>query len=200
MQPATSMTTAAKIITNLFSPITATATAMIILYAKYIPTEAVPARHVWLWMSFCCLFLTIGILAIFMKIGLISNWDITDRSQRPRFLAVVSFILVLIVGITWILGFSEALAVLLFFVVMFSLASVITLFWKISFHTFSTTLCILFITFTYENPYLYILLLIPIIVAWTRVYLKKHTRKQVAGGMILALISSLVWVAAQTFV
>lgn len=184
----------AKVLTNMFSPITATISGILITYYKYI---AIGERVGWNWLiaGFLLVIINLITLWIFIKSKWVSNWDITDRKQRPRFLLVVSVYSLILFAVTWIQGYREALPILSLFVVALLLSSFITLFWKISFHTFSVTLAVLlaFSALTYTSPYASLLFIIPFVTAWTRVYLGKHTLNQTLGGIILGVLMLWVW-------
>jgi len=180
-------------LTRAISPLTTSFLAVGIIYREYIlPEEG--STHIWLLAAAAILFLSIATMLLFMKLKLVSNWDITDRTQRPKLLAVMLLYLFALVGVTWKLGYTGAIPVLSLLVFSMLVASLITLLWKISFHTFCVTLACLFIIFTYDSPYLYALLIVPWITAATRIYLKKHTPLQAISGILLALTIVLMWV------
>ena len=184
--------TAAEILTRILSPITATIVGLAVIYSTYI-TQAERPGYIWLIAAFGFFVAAILTLVVFYKTGLVSNWDITDRSQRPRFLALISFYIVILLLITYLLGYSEAMPVLTFLALSLVIASVITLFWKISFHTFAVTLCVLLLVVTTNEPYTLFLLILPIITAWTRVTLGKHTQIQAFGGILLGIVMLWMW-------
>ncbi len=182
----------ARILTTAISPVSAALLACVILYREYIvPYHGTSPS--WLILVSCIVAATIGTLFFFLRSGKISNWDISDRRQRPKvLLLVLIYDLVLVTG-TWILGLSQATAVLILFSFSLGLASLITLVWKVSFHTFSVTLVTMFSLFTFNEYRFYPFLLIPFLIAWTRIVLKKHSPAQAVGGIALAIATTSTW-------
>lgn len=186
------LTTVAIIFTNIFSPITATFLGMLIIYSRYV-WSATEQGYDWLITAFIILVLSVGTLIIFMKYKLISDWDITKREQRPKVLALICVYLVILTMVTIYLGYTRAGPILMLMTTGMIFASFITLFWKISFHTFTVTLLVMILFITYKSPLILPLLIIPLITAWTRIYLKKHTWKQALGGILLGLVVGGMW-------
>ena len=71
------------------------------------------------------------------------------------------------------------------------ISTLLTMFWKVSFHMIVATLCIYIILILFKSPLLYSLLLLLPFIGWSRVYLKRHTVKQVAVGFVLTFFSIL---------
>lgn len=134
------------------------------------------------------IFIPLLFFAIGLKLGWVSDWDLSERKERPAFL------------LTFTTGLILASAALLFlkvptkfFVYVFSglvltlVTSIITLYWKISFHTAVATSVVSAVLILGGLHYWPFFLLIPI-VGWARVVLKKHTLWQVISGSAVALI------------
>jgi membrane-associated phospholipid phosphatase len=68
----------------------------------------------------------------------------------------------------------------------------ITRYWKISTHALGVTAPLVGLVYLYGQQPLPFVVLIPI-VGWSRVYLKAHTVLQVVAGVLLGLISVLVF-------
>lgn len=68
----------------------------------------------------------------------------------------------------------------------------ITRYWKISTHALGITAPLVGLTYLYGQQPLPFLVLIPL-VGWSRVYLRAHTVLQVLAGMVLGLLSVLVF-------
>lgn len=110
------------------------------------------------------------------KTKFISNWDVSDRRQRPKIL--------------WTLVLIESISVLVFhlwslvpILVGFAGFAAITHVWKISGHLMSTGLATGLIIQRFGWVWWPILLVIPFL-AWSRVVTKNHTIAQVIAGTI----------------
>lgn len=185
----------ASVLTNIFSPITSSLLLLIILYLKFIP-HSLRDTGIWFSITTGSFALAIGVLYFFLKTGQVSNWDITDRSQRPKVFSLFLVLIALILLITSHLGYTHAANYLLLSTIGFGVAFAITLIWKISIHTFSVTLSICILLDIYKKPWMMVLFIIPMITAWTRIHLKKHTFSQAAGGIAIALTIFFFWLIA----
>lgn len=117
----------------------------------------------------------------------ISDWDVSNRTQRVKVLLIFTSLFALDMLIfknfgnqfiftlyrqifLWLLGFLT-----------------ITFFWKISGHMAAVTLAALWLSGWYGPLFWLWALFIPI-VAWARLIQKKHTPAEIAGGVIYSLI------------
>ena len=182
-----------KVLTQIISPVVSSVIGLYVLYKEYIYAYHGPS-YSWVITVTGIFFASIGTLYFFLRNGKVSNWDISDRRQRPKVLALFMCYVAILVASTWILGYYEALPFLILFTASLALASVITLYWKVSFHTFAVTLCTMFVLLTYNRPELYFLVILPFITAWTRIVLRKHTPAQAVGGIALALFTTSAWI------
>lgn len=182
----------ATVLTYLLSPITASAAGLFIIYHEYVSQNGQSAYD-WLLCAMLVLALAVGTLLILLKAKLVSNFDITERSQRPRLLGIIAVLFAGLMIATYKMGYVHAIPILSLLTLAFLVSSAITFFWKVSFHTFTVTLCVILVISTYRHSYLYALLVIPFIVAWTRVFLNKHTLPQAVGGIILAVFILFAW-------
>ena len=134
-------------------------------------------------------------LLIGRKRGWVSDMEMTQRSERPRFILVslgsdifALLVLHILVGPKLLI-----LIVLIYFFLAITMLT-ISSFWKISLHMagvggFSTALL-----FVFGLPALWALLSLPL-VAWARLHRRKHTPAQlIAGAMAGALVATLVFV------
>jgi len=132
-------------------------------------------------------------LLIGRKRGWVSDMEMTQRSERPRFILVslgsdifALLVLHILVGPKLLI-----LIVLIYFFLAITMLT-ISSFWKISLHMagvggFSTALL-----FVFGLPALWALLSLPL-VAWARLHRRKHTPAQlIAGAMAGALVATLV--------
>jgi membrane-associated phospholipid phosphatase len=181
----------ARSLSTIFNPFV-TATALFVIVAKAFSTSTL---HFWELSVAGLFFFTIApMLCVFYLYlsGRIGDFDMSDRWERRR--AFVAFVIVyavaafflaavhaptVLIAITW--GYVGAtLAIML-----------ITRWWKISTHAFGITgpFAVMFVLFGLQPlPYVAI---VPL-VCWARVYLRAHTVLQVVGGVVLAIVSTLV--------
>lgn len=116
-----------------------------------------------------------------------TNWDVSDRPKRVKMLVLLMGFSVLLflsflfwqnaelitfcIGLlAWLFGFS-----------------IITLKTKISGHMGVLTLALGLLASWYGNGWYTLFLLLPI-VAWSRVYLKRHTMIEVVGGTLYSIV------------
>jgi len=141
----------------------------------------------WILLSAIMFMIAGGVLFICTKLKIFSDFDLTDRNERPLFffiliiLGIALFFIYVIFDVSMILRYF-----ILIFLVEIILDFMITLFWKISNHTLAVTTFILFSIILLGYNYLYLLLLLPLVM-WARLYLEKHTLGQLLGGVILAI-------------
>ena len=128
--------------------------------------------------------LPVLLLLMFMRLKLISDFDITDRKERTEYFFVGLFLFLVSLVFTDVVDISNlitiALATSLFFV------TIINWWWKISGHMAFDTVLFLGLISLYK-PFVFLLLLIPAI-AWSRIEQKKHTVWQTIAGTILGII------------
>jgi len=158
----------------------------IIYYSLYKFTDK---QQFWLFFLIINFLGILPILLIYFflrKTGKISDWEISKREERHQLNAyALSVGLILIFFLrNW---FSPQLFnVILLIFILFFIYALITLFWKISGHVLSITLAVCLLLGIFNFNWL-ITLLIPL-VAWSRVYLKRHTLNQVGAGFLLTFL------------
>lgn len=113
----------------------------------------------------------------------ISNWDISNRKQRVKALAV--FILFLFIDLFIIRSFYDhaLFTLFLFFFITVCGFFCITLFWKISGHLSTFTIFFGLIILWFGLRWWPLVLMVPTL-AWSRVILKRHTIFQTIGGIV----------------
>lgn len=124
-----------------------------------------------------CMVLFPFLLYVFAwKMKIINDWDMRDRSERPRVL--------------WTLVVIEVVSILVFqlrtlFPILLGIIgfAVITHIWKISGHAMSAALATGLIVLRFGWVYWPVLLVVPL-VAWSRVTRKNHTVAQVVAGAL----------------
>ncbi len=130
--------------------------------------------------------LPILLFLLVLKSGMISDVDVTKRAERPKLFGTMTFIV--LVGTI----FSFFVANKLFFVLQF-LALVIcitnfliTLKWKISGHMIMNASSIFAINYLFDWKLWWLFAIVPV-VAFARIYLKKHTLSQLLAGAVVGL-------------
>ncbi|MHB8778904.1 MAG: hypothetical protein ACYC6R_14265 [Anaerolineales bacterium] len=133
-------------------------------------------------------------LVIGIKRGWVSDMEMTERSERPRFILISLGSDVLALLILRILHGPHLLSaiVLTYFCLAITMLT-ISSFWKISLHMagvggFSTALL-----YVFGAPAIWAFLSLPL-VAWARLHRRKHTPAQlVAGAIAGALVTVLIF-------
>lgn len=128
--------------------------------------------------------LPLVLFVIAWKTKFVSNWDVSDRTQRPKIL----WTLLAIEGISSvILKTNEGIPIL---VALFVFAC-ISHFWKISGHAMAAALSTGYIVARFGWGWWPVLLIVPVI-AWARVVRKDHTVTQVVAGAAYSWLLLLV--------
>ncbi len=129
--------------------------------------------------------LPLGILIFMLVTKRISDWDITDRKQRPKFFLSVFVALALSMTATyWLTGLTVYLWIKLSILAIFAIIILITEFYKISIHITMNMLVVILTNFLVSFYFLPLVLMIPL-VAWSRYVLKKHTPGQMLAAILL---------------
>ncbi len=130
-------------------------------------------------------FLPLGILIFMLVTKRLSDWDITDRKQRPKFFLAVFTVLVLSMAATyWLTGLTVYFWIKLSILAIFAVIILITEFYKISIHITMNMLVVILTNFLVSFYFLPLVLIIPV-TAWSRYVLKKHTPGQMLAAILL---------------
>jgi len=122
--------------------------------------------------------------------------DLTRKESRTPFILIILFYWLLGLILGWALtGPKLILALLLIGIILNIIVLIINFYWKISNHSLVLTAVILFTSQLFNNNYLWLLLILPI-VGWSRWVQKKHTWGQLIGGVGLAVFA---WWLLQLF-
>jgi membrane-associated phospholipid phosphatase len=122
-----------------------------------------------------------------LKKGFISDWDITKKEERRgvyMFTAVVHLIGVVYAFFLGKVGLGNILLVFWSLAVVFAL---VTYFWKISVHAGVNGAALAFFNHFWGWENYWWLILVLLLVLWSRVEIKKHTLMQVLLGSLLAI-------------
>lgn len=143
--------------------------------------------------SLAYLLVTILPYLILKKLGKASDYEFTNRKERPPYFITVSLLFGLLFLILKTYSIPTLTDISLALFVVASVITIVTFFWKISGHmTYST---LLFMTLGYIfSPYVLLLFLFSPFIGWSRIVLKKHTLGQViAGTIVTATICILIY-------
>ena len=168
-----------------------------IVTAVFVVHKHASAPHqVYLWVAVIAVFVTVlpilSVLLLF-RFSKVSNVHLHDKDERllPLCITCVSMALGAIVlyniGASW-----KIVWVCLAFVANSIVFSIITAFWKISFHTSVATGCILVLVLLVNFKLIWLFLVVPII-AWARLYRKRHTLLQTIAGTVVATIVTMLY-------
>jgi hypothetical protein len=187
----------ANILTRIFSPEVSVIIFSLIIYDRYVPKSIMSFV---IWFGVTALFIVVSAIFIYalFRQKKISDLNITKREERPQFFFPILAGMIVITTLDYLVGWKEASECLAFVTFAYSIAFTITLFFKISIHVFSVTLVYLILIVIYNNFWMLLLFPIPIITAWTRVHLKKHSYQEVIAGFIAPFILILGWMFVRT--
>lgn len=136
----------------------------------------------------------LGYLTLGKRFGWVSDLELSQRAERPRFILVSLGSDALALAVLVALGAPHLLRVIvLTYLCLGAAMFAVSNFWKISLHMvgvagFSTAL-----VFVFGVPALFAFLSLPL-VAWARWQRRKHTPAQLAGGTLGgALITAIVF-------
>ncbi len=137
---------------------------------------------------------------LFKKLGMINDWDISDRSKRPFFTFIAGTIFLIIFLISLASVSLEIKVLTLSLTVVTYLFAIISTQWKISGHLTYLAFTIAAIYLFIKDPFLIILLgPLLVLVAWSRVKLKHHDVPQTIAGTFLGIsIIVSIWILATT--
>ena len=141
------------------------------------------------WLGIVVLFVTVlptVSIALMVRFAKVSDLHLKNREER--FLPLCCTLVSMIVG-TFLLHRLGAAREIVWVGVAYITNSVvflaITLMWKISFHSSVATGCVTVLVMLANPLFGWLFLLVPLI-AWARVYRKRHTLSQTVVGAVLA--------------
>ncbi|MEM7336179.1 MAG: hypothetical protein AAF490_29125 [Chloroflexota bacterium] len=153
---------------------------------------ATAQANAWLYIliySLPVILLSTAFIFILYYQGIISDLHVKSREERVKPMFAIAFASILSsIG----LSFSNAPSFLVLVAIAISAqllgVALLTTFWKVSLHATTASACI--IMAYWFSPWLG-LLLIPILIAvvWARLWLQYHTPGQIAGGIVLSLVT-----------
>lgn len=175
-----------------FSPLFVPIITAIFVIGKLANTS----QEVFLWLTIVATFVTIlPTLAIVLlyRFSKVSNIHLHTKEERliPLCLTFLSMFVGII--ILYLIGANEKVIwVCQAYLINTVIFTIITPFWKISFHTSVATGCIIVLSLI-VNKYLLLLFLFIPLIAWARIYRKRHTVLQAVFGTLVALANTLLY-------
>ncbi len=134
----------------------------------------------------------VGIPAAYMLNGLrtkvISDWDMTKRQERFKVFLLTVFCHLFGAVAALAVGKIYLFKILILFWLLAVVFAVITWLWKISVHAGVNAALVAFFNHYYGWDRYWWLVLILIVVLWSRVTIKKHNWWQVLAGAVVALV------------
>lgn len=158
------------------------------LVTLFYGTQLSPEQQQALWLPIATLELIVPaiLLGVFIKLGLISDVDVTNVKQRRLFFVLVLLAHTLSFALLVLYGSKEAFELRGMALAVEVVGTIITFFWKISGHLAVTSFLAGALIILLGWQWAWMLGLLPII-AWSRVLLKRHTVAQTIAGGILPL-------------
>ena len=169
----------------LFSPfLVPIATAVGVIQKHAAPQNALR------WLAIVVLFVTVLpalSIAVMVRCAKVSNLHLQNREERllPLCCTLVS----MVVGTVLLHQLGAAREIVwagIAYIVNSFIFSAITPMWKISFHSSVATGCVTVLVMLVSPQFGWLFLLVPLI-AWARVYRKRHTLLQTVVGAVLAV-------------
>ena len=176
-------------ISVLLSPFLVPAASILLVVYIY----AVTLRQAILWPLIIILFISVlpslFVLMLF-RLGQISDIQLTVREQRlkPLFFSIASAL----VGssiLHLVDAPQEIVWICIAYVINGVVFTLITPLWKISFHSGVTAGCVTALTLLVNGQLAWLFLLLPLI-AWARVYRRRHTFLQTVVAALIAIVNT----------
>lgn len=153
------------------------------------------------WTLFSGLFITLALFAFFFArpVDVLTDIDISTREKRPVFYAIALLFAVLFFGISVLLKgiFFPLSLISLGIIIGIVLFECVNFFLKASIHMAVSVAATITIGALYGVYAGVACLLVPFAMAWSRLYLKKHTLSEVIVGSILgaAVTYLTIWIS-----
>ena len=140
-------------------------------------------------------YLLVGILPflILKQLGMVSDYEFTDRKERPPYFIIQSILFIIGYIIIRSIGTEQMINVAYVEAIITVIFTIVTFYWKISGHMTYGVFFLMTMLYLFPNvQYLYLILLSIPPLAWSRVELEKHTWLQTVAGTILSITVSLL--------
>ncbi len=176
----------------IFSPLIVPIITAVFVIEKLAHTR----QEVYLWLTVVAIFVSIlPTLAIVLLYRFSKVSNIHLHTKEERLIPLCITFLSMLVGIfvlNWIGANNTVIWMCQAYIINTVIFTCITPFWKISFHTSVATGCIIVLALIVNIYLLGLFLLIPLI-AWARIYRKRHTTLQAIFGTLVALANTLLY-------
>ena len=174
----------------LFSPfLVPIATAAGVVYKHADPQNALR------WLVIVVLFVTVlPTLSIVVMVRFSKVSDLHLQNREERFLPLCCTLISMIVGTFLLYRLGAAREIVwagVAYITNSVIFSAITPLWKISFHSSVATGCVTVLVILVNPHFGWLFLLVPLI-AWARVYRKRHTLLQTVVGAVLAVSNTVI--------
>ncbi len=159
--------------------------------AVWTSTLTLSGKVIFLIALLLCMFVPVMLLRVWaVKKGILGDWDVSKREQRPKALLVLLLLGFVNLIIVKIFGDGMLFRIFLVFYGWLLGFSLITLWWKISGHVGITTLAAGLMFHSLGIHYWPVLISVPL-VGWSRVTTGNHTPSQVLGGAAYSFV--IIW-------
>lgn len=162
------------------------------LIAVLVSRTSVQSLVLWLSVFLVIYTLPVGYLLLLYRQGKITGLSLSVRNQRAPLL--VSTFVYSLITLWAVIKLNPPLLlvnVLIVGLVLGFFLAIFTLFWKVSLHMAVYTVTVVILASVFGTWYWLFLLLLPVI-AWSRVYLGRHSVKEVVAGSVIGLLAALV--------
>ena len=174
----------ATVISRIFDPFVMLVALLLLALMKSSLTGVAQVRAL-LLTSLLMIGLPASLLYIAIKKKIVSNWDISNRMQRPRVLIAV--LVLEVVNVFLLRGIIDPFLfrMFLFISVIMTGFTAVTFYWKISGHTCMSALATGLAVLWYGWSWWPFFLIVPLL-GWARVYRHDHTVAQAVVGAVYA--------------
>lgn len=180
----------AKLVSFFLSPVFTLFPVLFISVAKFSQDYS----HALKWAIFSYAFVIAVALFVILGVmlGVFSNFDVSNRKQRPTLFAFSAFAMFCYLVSLFILNGPRILFIDLFAIVLGLVTIVIVNRWiKASIHLAAFTAAALFVGIVYRGYFFLFLGLIPLL-AWSRIKMKEHTLTETIVGSTLGIVITLI--------
>ncbi len=167
----------ATVVSWIFEPITMFFCLFVLTFIR----GNVTGVFIWIVSAALLIGVPLALILIALRKKIVSNWDVSERRQRPKVLVVLLAWEAANVFILRVLVPSGVLTTFLFLLTVLVGFTLITLRWKISGHALAAALASGMIVSWYGWRWWPLLSIVPL-VGWARVVRRDHTVGQVVAG------------------
>src|SRR5476651_1272647 len=179
----------AKIISFVLNPL------LIFVFVPYIlvlkTTDSLDQAFFWEIFSLVFMFALFAFILIGIIKGFFSDFDISNRKQRPLLFSFSIFLAAAYIVLLYFLRGPEILFIAIFGIIIgITAIEIINRFTKASIHVATVAAFATSLSLVYGGIFFLTFFLIPV-VAWARIITHNHTRKQTIIGATLGILTTL---------